>query len=79
MKLSYTKFSGTAPRISPYQLPSTFAQIAADTKLWSGEIRPFFQDIFVQTVPNDTQSVYKYRFADGSHVWLTWNIPVHIV
>ena len=79
VKLSYTKFSGTAPRISPYQLPSTFAQIAADTKLWSGEIRPFFQDIFVQTVPNDTQSVYKYRFADGSHVWLTWNIPVHIV
>lgn len=79
MKLSYNKFAGTAPKISAYQLPASFGQIAADTKLWSGELRPFFQDLFVQTVPNDTKSFYHYKRNDGEYVWLTWNKVVHVV
>lgn len=79
MKLSYNKFSGTAPKISAYQLPNSFGQVAADTKLWSGELRPFFQDIIVQTVPEDTKSFYHYKTSTGDYVWLTWNRVVHVV
>lgn len=80
MKLSYRTFAGTGPRVAPRLLPDTFGQIARNTKFWSGELRPYFEDTNIKYVAENTQSIYKYRRQpSGEEVWLSWNIPVNVV
>ena len=44
MKIALTQFAGMAPRVAPRLLPDNFAQEANEVKLWSGELRPFYED-----------------------------------
>lgn len=83
MKLSLTQFGGMAPKIAPQLLPESFAQRANEVKLQSGELRPFYADIDVMSVPADTVSVYKYYIPKDNNnigfVWLYFNKYVNIV
>lgn len=83
MKLSLTQFGGMAPKIANQLLPESFAQRANEVKLQSGELRPFYADIKVMSVPDNTVSVYKYYIPNDDNnvgfVWLYFNKYVHIV
>lgn len=80
MKLSLTQFSGMAPKVAPRLLPNQFAQRADEVKLWSGELRPFYEDQDIIDVPDDTVSLYKWRVdSDGGIGWLVFNRPVSVV
>jgi len=83
MKLSLTQFAGMAPKIAPQLLPNTFAQNASEVKLQSGELRPFYEDIDVLDLDDDTAKVFKYYIPNDSngigYIWLTFNKDVDIV
>lgn len=83
MKLSLAQFNGMAPKVAAQLLPEYFAQSANEVKLQSGELRPFYADIDVMSVPNDTVSVYKYYIPNDpksiGFVWLYFNKHVNIV
>ena len=83
MKLSLTQFGGMAPKVAPQLLPDSFAQRANEVKLQSGELRPFYADVDVMSVPDNTLSVYKYYIPNDSneigHVWLYFDKYVNIV
>lgn len=79
MKIAYHSFQGSAPRIAPRLLPNSYSQEADNTKLWSGELRPFYGDAWIKDVPDDTKSIYKYKSSQGTDIWLSWNRHVTIV
>ena len=72
MKLTFQQFSGIAPRIAPRLLPATLAQEALDVKLWSGELRPHYADEILQYIPNNIQSIYRYKWKNKTYNWLGW-------
>lgn len=72
MKLTFQQFSGVAPRIAPRLLPATLAQEALDVKLWSGELRPHYADEFLQYIPSNIQSIYRYKWKNKKYNWLMW-------
>lgn len=83
MKLSITQFAGMAPKLGASLLPDNFAQEANETKFGSGELRAFYEDQDIISIPNDTTQVYKYYIprsaSTQNHVWLCFNKDVHIV
>ena len=72
MKLTFQQFSGIAPRIAPRLLPATLAQEALDVKLWSGELRPHYADEILQYIPNNVQTIYRYKWKNKTYNWLMW-------
>lgn len=72
MKLTFQQFSGIAPRIAPRLLPATLAQEALDVKLWSGELRPHYADEILQYIPNNVQTIYRYKWKNKKYNWLMW-------
>lgn len=78
MKLTFQQFSGIAPRIAPRLLPATLAQEALDVKLWSGELRPHYADKILQYIPNNIQSIYRYKWKNQAYNWLGWAKSVNV-
>ncbi len=60
-------------------LPQNFGQTAQNTKLWSSELRPFYDDTLEVEVQPNTQSIYKYRRTNGTFTWLSWTTDVDVV
>ena len=83
MKLALTQFGGMAPKVASQLLPNNMAQRANEVKLQSGELRPFYADIDIQDVPEDTICIYKYYIPNDVNsigfVWLYFNKYVNIV
>lgn len=79
MKLTFQQFSGIAPRIAPRLLPATLAQEALDVKLWSGELRPHYADEILQYIPNNVQTIYRYKWKNQNYHWLMWNKETKVV
>lgn len=72
MKLTFSQFSGIAPRIAPRLLPATLAQEALDVKLWSGELRPHYADTILQYIPSTVKTIYRYKWKNQKYNWLMW-------
>lgn len=80
MKIALTQFAGMAPRVAPRLLPDNFAQEANEVKLWSGELRPFYEDTDVVDVPDDTKYIYKWTINEfGEYGFLVFPNKVNIV
>lgn len=79
MKLTFSQFSGIAPRIAPRLLPATLAQEALDVKLWSGELQPHYADTIIKYIPSTTQSIYRYKWKNKKYNWLGWAKSVNVV
>ena len=77
MLVNIKGFSGESPRTSPNLLPANAATLAQNTNLYSGEIRPFYQPLTVQSfaLSGDIKTLYNYNGA----YWLTWNEDVDVV
>lgn len=67
---------GIAPRISPRLLPLSAAQIAENTKLWSGEIHAF-RDGLRLTDPMPIAPIRTIFHIAGA--WLAWKTDVDVV
>jgi hypothetical protein len=78
MLISIQAFGGEAPRTSPRLLPDNMAVLAQNAKLWSGEIRPFFNprtDVSLPGLSGDLKTIYWYNDT----YWLAWNAVVDVV
>lgn len=77
MLLTIQGFGGESPRTSPRLLDANMATLAQNTKLWSGEIRPFFnpRTVASPTLTGDLKTIYWYNDT----YWLAWNTVVDVV
>lgn len=72
------KFGGTAPRLHPRELPDNFAQVASNTVLTGGTLKPLLGNVAVSgspiTLTGTVQTVYRFGqdlTADGTY-WFQW-------
>lgn len=75
-------FAGIVPRTSGTLLKDNEAQTASNTKLYSGELRSWFEpgSLPVRVFPRpDTMSIYKQLTASGDALWLSWDQDVNAV
>jgi len=80
--LKIAAFAGIVPRTSPSLLKDNEAQIASNTKLYSGELRSWNHPgaLPVSAVMRpDTLSIYKHVNASGGDLWLSWLTDVNVV
>jgi hypothetical protein len=81
--IKITKFLGTAPRNSPELLADTAAQVARNTKLYSGDLIPYPQPVIVDNTKRTgtIQTLYGLRRRNDSSqiAWLSFNNFVNIV
>lgn len=76
-----TNFIGVAPKTSPELLPDNAAQIAANTKLDSGDLIPYRES----SLAGDTyrrsgvRTLYALRDPNNNPVWLSWSTDVDVV
>lgn len=73
MKLSINQFRGEAPKIAPRLLPESAAQLSEESKVMSGELRPFFSDTKILDLDDDIVSVYKWYVDADKHTWIVSN------
>ncbi len=77
MKITYKNFKGIRPQIAPQLLDLNQAQTAANCKLSSGELRPWLNEQYKETLNNRTtiQTMYYYL----STYWFEFTADVDIV
>lgn len=79
--LKITSFLGIAPKIASELLPDTAAQIALNTKLYSGDLIPYPQPVAAGDTGQNTtvKTLYALRNPNTSAVeWLSWTTDVNI-
>lgn len=61
-------FGGTSPRTDPRKLAPPLGQIARNTKLWSGSLRPYFQPLSINTPskPGVKNAIYRWGATPGA-------------
>ena len=75
-------FAGIVPKKSPQLLQDNEAQIAANTKLHSGEIRSWRRpgSLSPKQIPPFTPlSIYRMNNLAGDSLWLSWPVEVDVV
>lgn len=75
-------FAGIVPKKSPQLLQDNEAQIAANTKLHSGEIRSWRRpgSVYPKQIPPFTPlSIYRMNNLAGDSLWLSWPVEVDVV
>jgi hypothetical protein len=78
------RFLGEAPKISPELLPGSAAQLAFNTKLYSGDLIPYrLPTIATETglTGSPIQTIYGLRNPNGNGdiKWLVWDTDVDVV
>jgi len=77
-----TKFLGIAPKVAPELLPDGAAQVAANVKLYSGDLIPYRTPRQVDTTyrAGDIQTIYPMRdpVDDTLNYWLSWEADVDV-
>jgi hypothetical protein len=74
--IKLSKFLGSAPKISPELLPDAAAQIAANAKVYSGDLIPYRIPKVVGSVARngEVKAIYPMRDANDptAYKWLSW-------
>jgi len=81
MKITIPGFDGEVPQIASTMLQSSQSQIALNSRIGSGELRCYNEDIAIEALPEeaDPKTIYNYRLKDGSTSWLYWNYKTNVV
>lgn len=76
MKITFGPFGGVSPRTAPQFLEQNEAQIAQGVKLFSGELRPFYQEEESETLSKAglIRTIYLY----DDQYWLHWTADVDV-
>ena len=68
-----TNFTGIVPRMGATALPDNAAQVARNTKVFSGELRAWRKPVPVQRVQKSgVHSIFKMESASGTSLWCEW-------
>lgn len=75
-----TNFYGIAPKVSPELLPETAAQIANNTKLYSGDLIPYPEPYIIGNTgrTGTIRTLYALKDPAGDNVWFSWTTDVDI-
>lgn len=77
MKIRVERFTGIAPRLGKKLLPDNAATLAVNSRLESGELRPFTQPSSIQaTLVAGAKSVYP--LGAPSFKYLSWDVDVDV-
>lgn len=79
--LKITNFLGIAPKIASELLPDTAAQVALNTKLYSGDLIPYPQPVVAGDTGQSTgaKTIYALRNpATDEVVWMSWLTDVNV-
>lgn len=80
--IKLSKFLGAAPKISPELLPDAAGQIAANAKVYSGDLIPYHQPVVVDNVGRNglIRAIYPMQNPDDpSEIkWLSWLTDVDV-
>lgn len=79
--INIRKFLGIAPKVSPELLPDTMAQVARNTKLYSGDLIPAPESVVIGNSgrPAGTKTLYGIANPEtGALAWLTWDKVVDV-
>src|SRR3990172_11084746 len=79
MRIAVQNFIGELPRASARLLPENAAQEATNSKLWSGELRPWRDFGFVNTPLKNGPIKTIYPIAAASTTWMHWVEDVNAV
>ena len=78
--LKISNFTGLLPRQGAQQLPDNAAQISKNTKLFSGEIRPWNKPIVeYEPTVNNVVSIFKMHGPGARSQWLEWTVDTDVV
>jgi hypothetical protein len=72
MLITLKSFGGRAPRTDPRELAPNLAQVATNTKVWSGVLSPFRDYSTVTTVTRAAPIKAIYRFGGGTNETQYW-------
>lgn len=76
MKLTFGPFGGISPKTAPQFLGQNDAQVAANVKMYSGELRPFYQEIEAAELAKTGTIRTIYLYDD--QYWLQWTADVDV-
>lgn len=77
--IKLTRFGGLAPRMATELLPETFAQVAVNCKITSGDIVPYFESLFLlDTLIEDPLTIHPI-ILDDIFYWMMWSEDVDVV
>lgn len=72
-------FGGFVPRVAAHLLQDNESQLALNTKLYSGSLRPWFAPLNTGVnVPFGTKTIHKVNKPDGSDLWFSWTNEVDV-
>ena len=80
--LKLAAFAGIAPRVSVTLLKDNESQSAINTKLYSGELRPWNKPKTVagaNDLVGSCKTIYKHKDVAGDALWLSWSTDVDVV
>ena len=82
MRITITNFSGVVPKQSPLLLENNQAQVANNSRLWTGTLEPFMSPSTTKTGLSGTRTSI-YRFGQDTpgdtNYWFSWDAHVHVV
>lgn len=82
MHLTWNGFLGEAPRVEPHLLPASSAQLAQNTKLWTGGLDPLRAPLYVADLAKvgAKQTIYRYGQSVDSDAqfWFHWLTDVDV-
>lgn len=74
------QFGGVIPRLGPRLLPHGGAQVAQNVKLFSGELRSWYNPTIITTSTKGATAKSMYRmYSTSADYWLTWVDDVDVV
>lgn len=81
--VSFTQFSGIAPRLSPFKLPQSNAQIAKNVRLAARTLKPWNNPLTVVSgvAADDPSTIYRFGHAlpNDTQYWFAWPVDVDVV
>lgn len=82
MHLTWIGFAGEIPRVEPHLLPDQAAQLAQNTKLWTGGLEPLKSPAYVADLAKAgvKKTIYRYGQSVDSDTqyWFHWTTDVDV-
>lgn len=82
MLITLANFAGVAPKLAPYMLAPNQAQVASNTRLWTGALEALPAKATTKSgVSGQAKSIYRFGqdTPGDSDYWFVWTKHVHVV
>ena len=82
MLISLANFAGVAPKLAPFMLQPNQAQVAANTRLWTGALESLPAPLARKTgLAANIETIYRFGqdTPGDTNYWFAWDKHVHVV